>query len=150
MPIIPILAAAEGAPAAAITRRDFLAIAPIKAALSATPNPLRANDTAGGPQDPIVDAILAYRRGLHAFSAVRGVDWPLHGGEEALIEKTYGRPMAVLDHWTKAATTRLGAIEALRLAHEDCSDFYAGSLALNMIGAALVFLEQGGDNHDRA
>lgn len=66
--------------------------------------------------DPIVAAIWNYTNGVACYDSVEEADYEASGGEDLLISKTYGPPMAVLDNWTAPAVTAKGAIEALRFA----------------------------------
>ncbi|MGY5793648.1 hypothetical protein ACXHXM_25900 len=96
------------------------------------------------PEDPLLDAIEAYRRGNTAFIAIDEDDWPLHGGEDAVIAKTYGHPLEVLQNWEGAALTRQAAMEALRLAREDSTNFDASPTVSAMVAAALAYFENEG------
>jgi hypothetical protein len=75
--------------------------------------PVRA--AAEGMPDPIITAVQAYRDGNAAFNAIKEAEYEAHGGEDAVIAKTYGAPMDALSDWDQPAKTRAGAIEALRL-----------------------------------
>lgn len=94
-----------------------------------------------GITDPIITAIRDLREGNAAFNAIKEEDWPLHGGEEAVIAKTYGAPMDVLDDWDRPAETMEGVIEALRFVREDTAMFASSGAVPRLISAALGYLE---------
>ncbi|MCS3742015.1 hypothetical protein [Rhizobium sp. BK661] len=96
------------------------------------------------PEDALADAIEAYRCGNMAFIAIDEHEWPSHGGEDAVIAKTYGRPLEVLQNWEQPALTRQAAIEALRLAREDSTNFDASPTVSAMVAAALAYFENEG------
>lgn len=93
------------------------------------------------PVDPVIAAVQAYRDGNKAFEAIPSWDHHKHGGEEAVIEKTYGPPMRVLRDWDTPCTTREGAIAALRHALEECDAFSCSDSLTAMTRAALLYLE---------
>jgi hypothetical protein len=92
--------------------------------------------------DPIIDAVNAYYDGIAAFEAVNEEDFDLHGGEDALIEKTYGAPLDALDDWDQPALTRDGAIAALRFAVKEHGAFWHSEGTGGMVKAALAYLER--------
>ena len=91
--------------------------------------------------DPIIAALQAYSDGNKAFTAIPSADHDKHGGEEAVVEKTYGPPMRVVDAWDKPCTSREGAIAALRHALEECDSFSCSDSLTAMTRAALAYLE---------
>ncbi|KSV72926.1 hypothetical protein N182_28780 [Sinorhizobium sp. GL2] len=91
--------------------------------------------------DPIITAIRDLRAGEAAFSAIKEDDWHLHGGEDAVIAKTYGPALDVVDEWDRPAETMEGALEALRFAREEADLFSSSPAVPRMISAALVYLE---------
>ncbi|MND22639.1 hypothetical protein D3C80_130220 [compost metagenome] len=91
--------------------------------------------------DPIIAALQAYADGNKAFEAIPSADHHKHGGEEAVIAKTYGPPMKVVEAWDKPCTTREGAIAALRHALEECDAFSCSDSLTAMTRAALLYLE---------
>ena len=93
------------------------------------------------PVDPVIAAVQAYRDGNKAFEAIPSVDHQKHGGEEAVIAKTYGPPMRILNEWDKPCTSREGAIAALRHALDECDAFSCSDSLTAMTRAALVYLE---------
>jgi hypothetical protein len=92
--------------------------------------------------DPLLDAIRAYHAGMAAYNSISSEDWSLYGGEEVVIEKTYGPPLEAIQQWERPATTRDGAIEALRLALEEASLFSAEDTVSRMLQAAITYFEQ--------
>ncbi|MBN9032821.1 MAG: hypothetical protein J0I23_23755 [Rhizobiales bacterium] len=96
---------------------------------------------AEAPPDPLVDAIRAYKNGIAAFDAIKEDDWPLHGGEEAVIEKTYAKSLQALQSWHKPALTRQGAVEALRFAHTENKAHCSNPIIMAMLTAALTYFE---------
>ncbi|RSC31219.1 hypothetical protein EGT36_21325 [Agrobacterium sp. FDAARGOS_525] len=91
--------------------------------------------------DPVVAALQAYNDGNKAFEAIGSANFDQHGGEEAVIAKTYGPPMEVIDTWDKPCTTREGAIAALRHALDECDAFSCSDSLTAMTRAALLYLE---------
>ena len=115
------------------------------AALSApeantAPPPLAASPAI---HDPLYLAIAHYQYGMSKFSLIDEADWDKLGGEAAVIESTYGAPFDVLADWDQAALSLTGAIEALRLAADECKWFSASPTVQPMILAVLQFLENG-------
>lgn len=101
-----------------------------------------ANSTAlSNDADPVLAAVQAYRDGNKAFEAIPSVDHQKHGGEEAVIAKTYGPPMRVLNDWDTPCRTREGAIAALQHALEEGDAFSCSDSLTSMTRAALSFLE---------
>jgi hypothetical protein len=92
--------------------------------------------------DPLIDMLEAYREGMTAFSALKEDDWPLHGGEDAVIQKTYGAPLNALNEWDQPARTREGAIAALRFIAEETRNFWSSEGVPAMAMAALAYFEQ--------
>jgi hypothetical protein len=93
--------------------------------------------------DPLAAAIRDYREGPAAYNAIKEKDWPLHGGEDAVIQKTYGVVLNVVRDWDRPATSREGALAALRLALEE-NQGLGEPLISSMIAAALPFFEANG------
>ncbi|NSX91475.1 hypothetical protein [Agrobacterium tumefaciens] len=98
-------------------------------------------DENGEKTDPVIAAVQDYRDGCARFNAINSADWPLHGGEDAVIEKTYGGPMAALENWGRPCTSRDGAIAALRHALAESEDIYCSDSIGPMLRAALGYLE---------
>lgn len=97
----------------------------------------------GEVADPIITAIRDYHNGVAAFNAINEEDWDLHAGEFAVIAKTYGAPLDVLEEWDAPAETIEGAIQALRFAAEEAEQFASSAAVPRMIAAALGYLEAG-------
>lgn len=95
----------------------------------------------GEKTDPVVKAVQDYRDGCARFSAINSADWPLHGGEDDVIEKTYGGPMKALENWDRPCASRDGAIAALRHALAESEDIYCSDSIGPMLRAALLYLE---------
>lgn len=89
--------------------------------------------------DPILDAIWNYTNGLACFESVDEADYEASGGEDLLISKTYGPPLAVLDNWKSPAVTAKGAREALSLAIQECTLCRVDPRIENLIRAAYDF-----------
>lgn len=98
-------------------------------------------DENGEKTDPVVKAVQDYRDGCARFNAINSADWPLHGGEDAVIEKTYGGPMKALENWDRPCASRDGAIAALRHALAESEDIYCSDSIGPMLRAALGYLE---------
>lgn len=123
MPKSPIPAPGEAVP---VTRRA--AILGAAAAMAAIPV------AAATDSDPLLKAIAAYREGEALYNATPSPD------AELLLD----RPHAVLANWRDPATTRAGAVEALRLA-VDISYHTAGDPAADsLVVAALGYFEREG------
>ncbi|MDW9417413.1 hypothetical protein GOB15_23780 [Sinorhizobium meliloti] len=97
---------------------------------------------AAGSNDPLLETIMAFRAGTLAYSAVDEREWPLYGGEQAVIAKTYGPPLNALEEWDRPAETRQGALEALRFAHEESLAFQSAPTVAAMVAAALAYFER--------
>ncbi len=91
--------------------------------------------------DPVIAALQAYSDGNRAFETIPSAEHGQHGGEEAVIAKTYGPPMTVIDAWDKPCTSREGAIAALRHALDECDAFSCSDSLTAMTRAALGYLE---------
>ncbi|MND71435.1 hypothetical protein D3C87_1160910 [compost metagenome] len=98
--------------------------------------------TARGKEiDPVITALQAYQNGNAAFCAIKENDWPELGGQEAVINMTYGPPMEVLNNWELPCTSKDGAIAALKFALQEIDDFYGEPRVVCMMTAALAYLE---------
>ena len=113
---------------------------PAIAACTAASNTSEAAEVAAS-QDPLYIALSKYSAGMATFNVINEVDWAAAGGEEAVIEGTYGAPMEVLENWDAPAATREGAIEALQLIIHECKWFSASSLIAPMAEAVLGYLK---------
>lgn len=91
--------------------------------------------------DPIIAAIQAFDDGNKAFEAIKEKDWDKHGGQEAVIEKTYGPPMRIVGDWDQPCKSTEGAIAALRHAAQEAENFSCSDSLTAMVGAALAYLE---------
>jgi len=101
-----------------------------------------------GQPDPIIAAIDAYRLGLATFNATPSDI--VEADDDAVIARTYGPPMAVLDAWDRPAVTFAGALAALKLAREEMDANQASSIADRMLAAALAFLDRPARDFDFA
>ncbi|WP_205935939.1 hypothetical protein [Rhizobium leguminosarum] len=131
----PIQAAGE----AMLTRRQLIAASSAAAVVGvAGIAPIAAHATVA--DDPMLDAIAAFRAGMADFNANAPHD---DAGAKAYSAISWKPPHAVLANWTAPASTRAGAMAALRLAvdEEDTGD---SPLVGPMIRAALAYLEQEG------
>ncbi|MBY3058545.1 hypothetical protein HF263_21030 [Rhizobium leguminosarum] len=91
-------------------------------------------------QDPLLETIRAYQRGLADFERDHPRDDD--AGKDAYADATYGPPLARLQQWRGSATSLEGALAALRLCVEDefaVKGTEAGEL---MVRAAIGFLEK--------
>ncbi|MCF3642999.1 hypothetical protein LXM94_23840 [Rhizobium sp. TRM95111] len=95
--------------------------------------------------DPILDAIARLQAGSAAFMRIPEADWPAHGGEEAVVEATYGPPHDALLEWREPIRSRAGAAAALRTMMEDHVSPTGGegpsSLDEALLPLVLAFLE---------
>jgi len=103
--------------------------------------PLTAVAGKRGGRDPLIAAIAAYRKGETAYEMIKEEEWDVHGGEQAVADKTFGGPMRILGGWSKPAVSREGAIAALRFAHEENQLHCCSPAAKAMVAAALAFLD---------
>lgn len=94
-----------------------------------------AGHVAGSPAipDPLLDLVRACHAGNDAYNALRHPD-------AAAIALTYGPPYAALSH-APAATTRAGAVEALRFLCEELEHTHLDA-APTVIAAALAYFDR--------
>ena len=102
------------------------------------PNPAKASSTI---PDPLRLAIANYQYGMALFELVSEKDWDKAGGEDAVIEATYGAPFNALGKWCGPATTKKGAVEALGVILHEAKFHASSSLIKPMAEAVLKFLE---------
>lgn len=120
--------------APAMNRREIIA----GAGIAALALPAIAAPAIGKVHDPLLEAINDLKAADAAFNALPSERMSDKAFHESAIEATYGPPYDRLSFDPPAATTRAGALAALRLAHEwECYD----DLAANMVAAALEFFE---------
>ncbi|MGR9349970.1 hypothetical protein [Rhizobium leguminosarum] len=127
----PIQAAGE----AVLTRRQLIATSSAAAVVGvAGLVPIAA--VAAVADDPILSAIGDYRHGWAEF----------HASDDRMAEvmsHLWKAPYAVLANWTAPATTRAGAMAALRLAVDEDENGDSPVVG-TMMRAALAYLEQEG------
>ncbi len=127
------------AAAAARDNRNTLDAAGIAATVPAASSGSPANPQGSRPS--LLDAIAAYRAGFVIFNAIKQDDWDLHGGEEAVIAKTWGQPCWVLDTWDQPATSEEEAIAALHLVRDEEEGSMSTEVANSMLRAALAYFD---------
>ncbi|MBX5175331.1 hypothetical protein HJB77_03345 [Rhizobium lentis] len=128
----PVQAAGE----AMLTRRQLIAASTAAAAVGvAGIAPIAAHAAIA---DPLLDAVAAFRAGMADFNANAPHD---DAGAKAYSAISWKGPHAVLTNWTAPATTRGGAMAALRLAVDE-EDIGDSPLVGPMMRAALAYLEQ--------
>lgn len=123
---------------AILTRRQLIAASSVVAAVGVVAvAPIAAHAAAA---DPLLDAVAAFRAGMADYNANAPQD---DAGANAYSLISWKPPHAVLANWTAPATTRNGAMAALRLAvdEEETGD---SPLVGPMMRAALAYLEQEG------
>ncbi|RUM18729.1 hypothetical protein EFD56_14870 [Rhizobium phaseoli] len=127
----------QAAGEAMLTRRQLIAASAAVAVGVAAIAPIAAHAAAA---DPLLDAVAAFRSGMADYNANAPQDDP---GANAYSLISWMPPHAVLANWTAPATTRDGAMAALRLAvdEEETGD---SPLVGPMMRAALAYLEQEG------
>lgn len=91
--------------------------------------------------DPLITAIDAYKAGMAAYEGKE--EFETQEAEDAAIAATYGPAFEVLENWDQPATTRAGALEALRLAAKG-NGIVGIDIQENMIDAALGYFEREG------
>lgn len=126
-----------------VSRRHLLGAALAGTAISAAafvPAGLGITSSAE-PVDPIIDAIDAFYRGSAAFGQIKEDEWPALGGEGAVVHATYGAPLIALQAWSQPAVSRVGAIKALRFAHNEAAELGAEPTVIAMLAAALAHLD---------
>lgn len=86
--------------------------------------------------DPLLETILAYRRGMLDYSNA-----PEDEEDEALTERTYRPALLALRSWGQPATTSAGAIAALELALDDSRDNDFDTMQEGLLRAVIGYLE---------
>ncbi|MER8431371.1 hypothetical protein [Mesorhizobium caraganae] len=119
-----------------ITRRQAItALASIPAIGAATEAfPSTAPETIN---DPLLDAIWAYRAGMADFN----LKAPADDVANAYAEISYVPAMNALEEWEQPAKTHRGALEALRLIAEETGLYEASPLVSPLLAAALAYFE---------
>lgn len=130
-------------PSPTLTRHALIAGAGtvIASAALAVPylNAVRADEVCSlRVDDPLLDAIADYRRGLANFEALTGVS---DQERDAFADISYAPPMAILDEWDRPAATLEGAIEALRMAVDENRDSKGSDMVTSMLYAALAYFD---------
>ncbi|MEY9098864.1 hypothetical protein ABIA24_001773 [Sinorhizobium fredii] len=88
--------------------------------------------------DPLIGAIAVFRRQMALFNRQALIE---EAELEALADKTYRPPLAVITAWTMPALSREGAVAALKLAEEALRD-NDQALTGAMLKAAIAFLDK--------
>lgn len=101
----------------------------------------KSNGPVRSARPSLLDAIEAHRAGLAAFEAINSEDWPAHGGEDAVIAKTWGPPHDVLREWSQPASNEEEAIAALHLAKKEDEGCMGSDIASAMLRAALAYFD---------
>ena len=104
------------------------------------PDPTKASPAI---PDPLRLAIANYHYGMALFELASEEDWDKAGGEEAVIDATYGAPLNALEEWCGPATTKKGAVEAMGVILHEAKFHASSSLIKPMADAVLKFLENG-------
>ncbi|MFK0688026.1 hypothetical protein ACFX5Q_07450 [Mesorhizobium sp. IMUNJ 23033] len=123
-----------------ITRRAALgAIASLPAIGAATEAFPSTGSTAPETiNDPLLDAIRAYRAGMDDYN----VNAPDDSDEaDAYAEISYAPSLEVLAEWEQPAKTYRGALEALRLVAEENVVSQASDINGPLLAAALAYFE---------
>lgn len=92
-------------------------------------------------RDPVIAAIADYRSAMQDFNSNAPDDDP---GRDRYALETYRRPLSLLRCWRWPATSRAGALEALRLALEAERDGDY-DLVAPMVRSALAYVEASED-----
>lgn len=87
--------------------------------------------------DLLLDAVMAFRRGIDEYNALA----PRDEEADVIAEATYVPPMDVLIAWDQPATTLAGAREALRLMIEELRDHERPPELVPMLTAVLGYLD---------
>ncbi|MBB2832301.1 UNVERIFIED_ORG: hypothetical protein GGD51_002430 [Rhizobium esperanzae] len=130
----PVQAAGE----AMLTRRQLIAASAAAAAVGVVAVAPIASHAAAA--DPLLDAVAAFRSGMADYIANAPQD---DAGANAYCLISWMPPHAVLANWTAPATTRAGAMAALRLAVDE-DEVGDSPLVGPMMRAALAYLDQEG------
>lgn len=88
--------------------------------------------------DPLLVAIKNYNDGCAAYCNFSEAE--LVADEDAIIERTYAKPMDILGGWDQPALTRECASAALKLIRDE-RHLEGMGVALSMLTAALAYLE---------
>ncbi|TBD15701.1 hypothetical protein ELH24_09240 [Rhizobium ruizarguesonis] len=130
----PIQAAGE----AMLTRRQLISTSSAVAVAGvAGIAPIAAH--AAVADDPLLDAVNAYRAGLADYNDNAPMD--TDAAADAYAQISWMPPFKALESWTTPATTREGAMAALRLAVDE-DENGESPLIGTMMRAALAYLEQ--------
>lgn len=89
----------------------------------------------------LTNAIDNYMQGLESFKFINEDDWPNHGGEDAVIAKTYGSPLQVLSSWEGNARNLSEALAALELCAAENEASYASPMVGPLLKAVITFLK---------
>lgn len=90
--------------------------------------------------DPLLAAIADYHAGNAAYSG--SAEFESLADEDAANEATYGPADRKLRTWDRPATTREGALAALRVAQQEANEYSCSDVLNSMINASLAYLEQ--------
>lgn len=94
-------------------------------------------DRAALAEDPLLEAIVAYRQGLSDFAAKAPED---QDSANAYAEKSYRPARRALKDWNAPAVTFVGAVSALKMAKDaDLND--DSEVVSAMVKAALGYFE---------
>lgn len=114
-----------------ITRRSLMAGAALSPAVALPADPRR---------DSLLEAINAFRAALDDFCRNAPED---DVGSDIYAKASFEPAKRVLDNWDRPATTKRGAIEALRLASEELDAFERSEMMQPLVNAALAYFEGG-------
>lgn len=103
--------------------------------------------TEGEQDDPLLAVIASHRQANAAFNAVREEDYAHHGGEDEIVQQTFGPTRKRLSEWQTPAQSRVSAIAALGLADEENNANQCSDISRAMVRAALAFFD-GDERHE--
>ncbi len=101
----------------------------------------KSNGPVPSARPSLLDAIAAYRAGRAAFEKIKEADWPALGGEEAVIEKTYGPALAAMMNWDRPASNEEEAVAALHAAQGEEDEFRGSDITSAMLRSALAYFD---------
>ncbi len=122
----------------ATLRKPMLVDIPTMPTMPGLPNPVAVIPAI---PDPLRLALANMRYGSALFEAVKESDWKKAGGEQSVIDATYGAPSEVLRSWDAPALTVQGAIEALEFVIDEMNNFGCEKTMRPMVNAALAYLK---------
>lgn len=122
-----------------ISRRNLVKVGgALGAAAALSAHGVLGRVEAATPQDPLLDLIATYRAGMADYNADPHAAEDDDEYTDRRIAETWGPSYDAL-HDAPPARTRHGAIEALRLAHDEMRGNLSPTVEMSLVAAALAF-----------